>query len=342
MMDRATNLLAVRELRTYFFTRRGVVKAVDGVSFTINRGRALGLVGESGCGKSVTGLSIMRLVSPPGQIVGGEILFNETDLLKLNHEAMRKHRGQKIAMIFQDPMTSLNPVYTAGYQIAEAILVHQDVSNREARNRAVELMRAVAIPDAEQRAKSYPHELSGGLRQRVMIAMAISCNPELLIADEPTTALDVTIQAQILELLERLRQELNLSMLLITHDLGVVAETTDDIAVMYAGKIVEMASTREIFKNPQHPYTMGLLRCAPQITSVDEGKRRRLETIEGVVPNPLNLPPGCPFSTRCPEVQPACREGEIMFTDVSPGHLVRCVPRGSLVKRTPDEPAARG
>jgi len=340
MTGRATNLLEVRDLKTYFFTRRGVIKAVDGVSFPLERGRTLGLVGESGCGKSVTGLSVMRLVSPPGRIVGGEIRFDGTDLLTLNNEAMRKHRGKKIAMIFQDPMTSLNPVYTVGYQIAEAILVHQDVSKREAWNRATELMRAVAIPDAEQRVKSYPHQLSGGMRQRVMIAMAISCNPELLIADEPTTALDVTIQAQILDLLARLRQELNLSMLLITHNLGVVAETTDDIAVMYAGKIVEIASTREIFKNPQHPYTMGLLRCAPRISSVDGEKRRRLETIEGVVPSPLNLPPGCPFSSRCPEVQPACREGEILFTDVSPGHLVRCVPRGSLVKRTTDEQAA--
>ncbi|MBI3951289.1 MAG: ABC transporter ATP-binding protein [Acidobacteria bacterium] len=332
MTKQTEALLDVRDLRTYFFTRRGVVNAVDGVSFTIEPGRTLGLVGESGCGKSVTGLSILRLISPPGQIIGGEILFTGTDLLKLDKEAMRRHRGKKIAMIFQDPMTSLNPVYTVGYQIAEAILVHNDVSKREAWNRAIELMRAVAIPDAERRAKSYPHELSGGMRQRVMIAMAISCNPELLIADEPTTALDVTIQAQILELLAKLREELSLSMLLITHDLGVVAETTDHIAVMYAGKVVEIASTREIFKNPQHPYTIGLLRCAPSLTSVDGAKRRRLETIEGVVPSLVNLPPGCPFSSRCPEVQPACREGEIMFTEVSPGHLVRCVPRGSEVR----------
>jgi oligopeptide/dipeptide ABC transporter ATP-binding protein len=335
-----SKLLDIRDLRTYFFTRRGVVKAVDGVSFTIERGRTLGLVGESGCGKSVTGLSLIRLVSPPGQIIGGEVLFNGTDLLKLDNEAMRQHRGKKIAMIFQDPMTSLNPVYTVGYQIAEAILVHNDISKREAGNRAVELMRAVAIPDAERRAKSYPHELSGGMRQRVMIAMAISCNPELLIADEPTTALDVTIQAQILELLEKLRDELHLSMLLITHDLGVVAETTDDIAVMYAGKIVEIAPTREIFKNPQHPYTVGLLRCAPKITPVDGLKRRRLETIEGVVPSPLNLPPGCPFAPRCPEVQPECREGEILFTQIGQNHFVRCVPRGSEVRRSQGEQAA--
>jgi oligopeptide/dipeptide ABC transporter ATP-binding protein len=337
-----SKLLDVRDLRTCFFTRRGVIKAVDGVSFTIERGRALGLVGESGCGKSVTGLSIIRLVSPPGHIVGGEIMFDGTDLLKLDNESMRRHRGRKIAMIFQDPMTSLNPVFTVGYQIAEAILVHNEVSKREAWNRAVELMRAVAIPDAERRAKSYPHELSGGMRQRVMIAMAISCNPDLLIADEPTTALDVTIQAQILELLEKLRRELNLSMLLITHDLGVVAETTDDIAVMYAGKIVETAPTREIFKNPQHPYTMGLLRCAPRITPPQSLKRRRLETIEGVVPSPLTLPPGCAFAPRCPEVQPTCREGEILFAQVSENHFVRCVPRGSDVRRVPDDRVAEG
>jgi oligopeptide/dipeptide ABC transporter ATP-binding protein len=251
---------------------------------------------------------------------------------------MRRHRGNKIAMIFQDPMTSLNPVYTVGFQIAEAILVHNDVSKREAWDRAVELMRAVAIPDAERRAKSYPHEMSGGMRQRVMIAMAVSCNPDLLIADEPTTALDVTIQAQILELLEKLRDDLRLSMLLITHDLGVVAETTDEIAVMYAGKIVEMAPTREIFKNPQHPYTMGLLRCAPKITPADAQKRRRLETIEGVVPSLLGLPSGCPFAPRCPEAQPKCGEGEVLFTQSGANHYVRCVPRGSQVKRAQTEP----
>lgn len=333
MVQQSTTLLEVRDLRTHFFTRRGVIKAVDGVSFRLERGRTLGLVGESGCGKSVTGLSIMRLVSPPGRIVGGEILSDGTDILKLDAASVRRVRGKKIAMIFQDPMTSLNPVYTVGYQIAEAILVHNDVSKREARSRAVELMRAVAIPDAARRAKSYPHELSGGMRQRVMIAMAISCNPALLIADEPTTALDVTIQAQILELLARLRQELTLSMILITHDLGVVAETTDEVAVMYAGKIVEIASTREIFKNPQHPYTIGLLRCAPRITSGNGAKRQRLEIIEGTVPSLLNLPPACTFAPRCPEAQPACRQGDIMFTDVKAGHSVRCLARGSEVKQ---------
>lgn len=329
--DRRPHLLEVRNLKTYFFTRRGIVKAVDGVSFTIERGRTLGLVGESGCGKSVTGLSILRLISPPGRIVGGQILFDGVDLLTLDEEAMRRHRGKKIAMIFQDPMTSLNPVYTVGYQIAEAILAHHDISKREAWQRAVELMRAVAIPDPEQRARNYPHELSGGMRQRIMIAMAISCHPELLIADEPTTALDVTIQAQILELLEHLRQAMNLSMLLITHDLGVVAEATDRVAVMYAGKLVEIASTRDIFHNPQHPYTIGLLRCVPRMTTDPDGQRRRLETITGSVPDLVNLPPGCPFAPRCPEAHAACRQGEIAFTEVRPGHLVRCVARGSEV-----------
>jgi peptide/nickel transport system ATP-binding protein len=330
MPEHVQQLVDVRDLKTYFFTRRGVVKAVDSASFTIEPGRTLGLVGESGCGKSVTGLSILRLVPPPGRIVGGEIVFKGTDLLRLDNEAMRRHRGRRIAMIFQDPMTSLNPVYTVGYQIAEAILVHNHVSKRDAMDRAIELMRAVAIPAAEQRVKSYPHELSGGMRQRVMIAMAISCNPELLIADEPTTALDVTIQAQILDLLAELRRELGLSMLLITHDLGIVAETTDTIAVMYAGRIAEVGSTREIFRNPQHPYTIGLLRCAPKITR-SYGAKRRLETIEGTVPSPLNLPPGCPFSSRCPEARPACSEGDVMFTEVGPDHLVRCVARGSDV-----------
>ncbi len=336
--DRGSRLVEVRNLKTYFFTRRGIVKAVDGVSFTIERGHTLGLVGESGCGKSVTSLSILRLISPPGRIVGGEILFDGVDLLKLDDETMRRYRGKKIAMIFQDPMTSLNPVYTVGYQIAEAILAHHDIPKREAWQRAVELMRAVAIPDPEQRAKSYPHELSGGMRQRVMIAMAISCHPELLIADEPTTALDVTIQAQILELLEHLRRTMNLSMLLITHDLGVVAETADRVAVMYAGKLVEIASTRDIFTDPQHPYTIGLLRCVPRMTTAgQDDQRRRLETITGSVPDLVNLPPGCPFVPRCPEAHSTCRQGEIAFTEVSPGHFVRCVARGSEVIPHPSE-----
>jgi oligopeptide/dipeptide ABC transporter ATP-binding protein len=324
------HLLEVSDLKTYFFTGRGPVKAVDGVSFAIERGRTLGLVGESGCGKSVTALSLMRLVQPPGRIVGGSIRFDGKDLLQLNQEEVRQIRGARIAMIFQDPMTSLNPVLTVGYQVAEAVLAHEKVSKRDAWDRAVEMMRAVAIPDPERRAKSYPHELSGGLRQRAMIAMGLVCRPDLLIADEPTTALDVTIQAEILELLARLREEFHLSLLLITHDLGVVAQTADDVAVMYAGKIVELAPVREIFKNPQHPYTRGLLRCVPKVST--NGKQRRLETIEGVVPNLLNLPPGCAFADRCPEVVADCRRGEIEFARVSEGHAVRCVQRGSSVK----------
>lgn len=339
-MSEPANLLDVRELKTYFFTRQGIVKAVDGVSFTLRRGQTLGLVGESGCGKSVTGQSLLRLVSPPGRIVGGQVLFNGTDLLELDQETMRQHRGRHIAMIFQDPMTSLNPVYTVGYQIAEAILVHNDITKREAWDRAVALMKAVAIPDAARRARSYPHELSGGMRQRVMIAMAICCRPDILIADEPTTALDVTIQAQILELLMQLRREMNLSMVLITHDLGVVAETADHVAVMYAGRIVEIGTTRDIFKDPQHPYTRGLLRCAPTLTPTPSARRRRLETIDGVVPSLLNLPPGCPFAPRCPEVQSGCRQGEILFTTVRPGHLVRCVARGSATETPSLETAA--
>ncbi len=327
-------LLEVRDLRTYFYTPRGVVRAVDGVTFAIQRGRSLGLVGESGCGKSITGLSILRLLPPAGRIVGGEIRFEGRNLLELGAEDMRRLRGRKIAMVFQDPMTSLNPVFTIGTQIAEPILVHQKTSRREAWNRAVEVMRQVSIPDPARRAKSYPHELSGGMRQRAMIAMAISCGPALLIADEPTTALDVTIQAEILELLGRLRTEMDLALLLITHDLGVVAENADDVAVMYAGKIVEMGTVREIFVNPQHPYTRGLLRCAPKITSVG-ARRGRLEAIEGVVPSPFDLPPGCPFAPRCPEVRDTCRLGEINPHTVSPSHQVRCVARGSTVSESP-------
>lgn len=331
-------LLEVRDLKTYFFTRRGTVKAVNGVSFHLARGRTLGVVGESGCGKSVTALSILRLVPPPGRIVGGTILLDGVDLLGLTPDQMRRIRGRRIAMIFQDPMTSLNPVLTVGYQVAEAVLAHEKVSKREAWNRAVEMMRAVAIPDAERRARSYPHELSGGLRQRAMIAMALVCRPDVLIADEPTTALDVTIQAEILDLLARLREEFQLSVLLITHDLGVVAHTADHVAVMYAGQIVETAPVRELFKNPQHPYTRGLLRCLPRLG--DNGHRpRRLDAIEGTVPDLLSLPPGCPFADRCPEVIPECRRGSIGLTEVADDHLVRCVQRGSPVSEGELPPA---
>ncbi|MBI4469743.1 MAG: ABC transporter ATP-binding protein [Acidobacteria bacterium] len=329
----AEPLLEIADLQTHLFTDRGVVRAVDGVSFSIERGASLGLVGESGCGKSITGLSIIRLLPPSARMVGGAIRFEGQNLLELPAEPMRRLRGRRIAMVFQDPMTSLNPVFTVGTQIAEPLVVHENLSRRAAWDRAVELMRQVAIPDPARRARSYPHELSGGMRQRAMIAMAISCGPALLIADEPTTALDVTIQAEILELLGRLRRDMGLSILLITHDLGVVAENTDDVAVMYAGKIVERGSVREIFRSPQHPYTIGLLRCVPRITTAGD-RQGRLETIEGVVPNPFELPPGCAFAPRCPEARAECDLGEIDPYLASEGHVVRCVARGSSVRKT--------
>ncbi len=318
-------LLEVRNLSTHFATARGEVKAVDRVSFSLERGETLSLVGESGCGKSVTALSIMRLVAPPGHIAGGEILFEGRDLLKLSEPEMRSIRGNEIAMIFQDPMTSLNPVYTAGEQIAEAIRLHRGVSKREAWNQAIEGMRDVAIPAPEVRAKNYPHEMSGGMRQRVMIAMALACDPKLLIADEPTTALDVTIQAQILELLAELRERRNLGLLLITHDLGVVAETADRVAVMYAGQIVEEAPVRELFRSPRHPYTEGLLRAVPRLSEAGAGRKARLETIEGVVPNPLELPPGCRFAPRCAHAREQCNEGEIPLIETKTAHTSRCI-----------------
>ncbi len=322
------SLLEVRNLKTYFATKRGEVRAVDDVSFTLEQGETLSLVGESGCGKSVTALSILRLVSPPGRILtdgGGQILFEGRDLLELSEDQMRAIRGDDIAMIFQDPMTSLNPVYTVGEQIAEAIRSHRKVSKKEAWSQAIEGMRDVAIPASEVRAKNYPHEMSGGMRQRVMIAMALACDPKLLVADEPTTALDVTIQAQILDLLTELRERRNLALLLITHDLGVVAETSDRVAVMYAGKIVEEATVRELFARPRHPYTEGLLRAVPRLDESGEEKRRRLQTIEGVVPNPLDLPPGCRFGPRCEHAREKCRRGEIPLIGVSDYHLSRCV-----------------
>ncbi|HKX29334.1 MAG TPA: ABC transporter ATP-binding protein [Blastocatellia bacterium] len=318
-------LLEVRNLKTYFATRRGEVRSVDDVSFTLDQGETLSLVGESGCGKSVTAMSIMRLIMPPGRIVSGEIFFEGRELLKLREDEMRAMRGDQIAMIFQDPMTSLNPVYTVGDQIAEAIRLHRKVSKREAWNQAVEGMRDVAIPVPEVRAKSYPHEMSGGMRQRVMIAMALACDPKLLIADEPTTALDVTIQAQILDLLTELREKRNLALLLITHDLGVVASTSDRVAVMYAGKIVEVTSTRELFANPRHPYTEGLLRSVPRLNESAESRSGRLWTIEGMVPNPLDLPPGCRFAPRCEHRREICTQGEIPLIEVNADHSSRCI-----------------
>lgn len=320
-----THLLEVKNLQTQFPTRAGLVRAVDGVSFHLDAGELLGIVGESGCGKSVTSLSIMRLVAPPGKISGGEILFEGRDLLKLSGEEMRQIRGDDIAMIFQDPMTSLNPVFTVGEQIAEALRLHRKLSRAAAREAAIEAMREVSIPDPARRINDYPHQLSGGMRQRVMIAMALACDPKLLIADEPTTALDVTIQAQILELLDELRKTRQLAVLLITHDLGVVAEVADRVAVMYTGRIVEEAPVEELFARPKHPYTEGLLSSVPKLTITEAGKAERLTTIEGTVPSPANLPPGCHFAPRCPHRMPRCTEGRIPLYQLEHAVRVRCV-----------------
>src|SRR6195256_5392379 len=320
-----SHLLEVKNLATHFPTRAGLVRAVNGVSFHLDQGELLGLVGESGCGKSMTALSIMRLISPPGKIVAGEILFQGKNLLELSNAEMRDVRGNDIAMIFQDPMTSLNPVFTVGEQIAEALRLHRGLSRKQARAAAIEAMREVSIPDPALRADDYPHQLSGGMRQRVMIAMALACDPKVLIADEPTTALDVTIQAQILELLNGLRKTRELAVLLITHDLGVVAEVAERVAVMYTGKIVEESPVEELFARPKHPYTEGLLRSVPKLTAEDVIKKERLATIEGTVPSPTDLPPGCHFAPRCPYRLPRCTEGEIPLYDLARGVKVRCV-----------------
>jgi oligopeptide/dipeptide ABC transporter ATP-binding protein len=318
-------LLDVEGLKTYFPTRAGVVKSVDDVSFYIGEGELLGLVGESGCGKSITALSIMRLIAPPGKIVAGSIRFKGEELTTASAERMREIRGNDMAMIFQDPMTSLNPVFTVGEQIAEALRLHRKLNKRDAWSAAIEAMREVAIPSPDTRANDYPHQLSGGLRQRVMIAMALACDPELLIADEPTTALDVTIQAQILELLDDLRKTRKLAVLLITHDLGVVAEVADRVCVMYTGKIVEESGVDEIFDRPKHPYTQGLLRSVPKLTARDVAKHDRLQTIEGTVPNPTKLPDGCHFAPRCPFRMERCTRGEIPIYLLENGVGVRCV-----------------
>ncbi len=312
-------LLEVKNLQTHFPTRAGLVRAVNGVSFYLDSGELLGLVGESGCGKSITALSIMRLIAPPGKIVGGEITFDGKNLLQLSDAEMRQIRGDDIAMIFQDPMTSLNPVFTVGEQIAEALRLHRKLSRKAARAAAIEAMQEVSIPDPARRVDDYPHQLSGGMRQRVMIAMALACDPKLLIADEPTTALDVTIQAQILELLDELRKNRELAVLLITHDLGVVAEVADRVAVMYTGRIVEESPVEELFARPKHPYTEGLLRSVPKLTSATVAKKQRLETIEGTVPSPTDLPPGCHFAPRCPHRMPRCTEEEIPLYDLEGG-----------------------
>jgi len=320
-----SHLLEVKNLHTYFNTREGLVCAVEGVSFQLDGGELLGLVGESGCGKSITALSIMRLVAPPGKIVAGEILFAGRDLLKLSNAEMRAVRGNDVAMIFQDPMTSLNPVFTVGEQIAEALRLHRKLSRSAARAAAVEAMREVSIPDPELRAKDYPHQLSGGMRQRVMIAMALACDPKLLIADEPTTALDVTIQAQILELLNELRRSRELAVLLITHDLGVVAEVADRVAVMYTGQVVEHSPVADLFAHPKHPYTEGLLRSVPKLTTAATKQEPRLQTIEGTVPRLTALPPGCHFEPRCPYRMPRCREHDIPLYPVADEVAARCV-----------------
>ncbi|MFV0390102.1 MAG: ABC transporter ATP-binding protein [Pyrinomonadaceae bacterium] len=317
------HLLEIANLQTHFPTREGVVKAVDDVSFSIDVGELLGLVGESGCGKSITSLSVMRLISPPGKIVGGSIKFNGIELTTASESHMRRIRGNDIAMIFQDPMTSLNPVFTVGEQIAEAIRLHRKLDKKSAWKAAIEAMKEVSIPSAERRVNDYPHQLSGGMRQRVMIAMALACEPELLIADEPTTALDVTIQAQILELLNNLRRSRNLAILLITHDLGVIAETADRVCVMYTGKIVEEASVDEIFENPRHPYTQGLLNSVPKMGL--ESHEDKLSTIEGVVPSPTALPTGCHFAPRCKFQKEECITGEIPLYELGDDSRVRCV-----------------
>lgn len=301
----ARKLLSVRDLKTSFFTHVGEVKAVRGISFDVNEGEVLGIVGESGSGKSVTSLSIMGLLQYPGRVVDGEILLNGEDILTYSKDQMRKVRGKEIAMIFQDPMTSLNPVYTIGNQVMEMILEHEKMTKREARARAIEMLKLVGIPAAEKRIDSYPHEFSGGMRQRVMIALALSCNPKLLIADEPTTALDVTIQAQILNLIKKLNKQFGMTTMLITHDLGVVATVCDKVAVMYGGLIMEYGTVDEIFYHPRHPYTMGLLGSIPH---VDGGEKRRLIPIDGTPPDLINPPKGCPFSTRCKYCMNVCTQ----------------------------------
>jgi peptide/nickel transport system ATP-binding protein len=318
-------LLEVKNLKTYFFTDEGVVRAVDGVDLYIKQGETLGVVGESGCGKSVTALSIMKLIpQPPGKIVEGEILYNGVNLVDLAANKMRKIRGKEISMIFQEPMTSLNPVFTCGEQIAEALRLHEGLGRRDAMDKTVEMLKLVHIPNAERRVKEYPHQLSGGMRQRIMIAMALSCNPKLLIADEPTTALDVTIQAQILELLNELKTKLRMAVMLITHDMGVIAETAQRVVVMYAAKVAEEAPVSELFKEPLHPYTQGLLRSIPRI-DLAATERRRLETIPGTVPTLRGeIAAGCRFAPRCPFVKSVCTEKDPVLKEVKSGHKVSC------------------
>lgn len=323
----AEALLEVKNLATHFHTEEGVVKAVQDVSFEVNPGEVLGVVGESGCGKSITSMSILRLIQQPqGKIVNGEINFNGKNLLSISEEEMRKIRGNKISLISQDPMTSLNPVLTIGEQIMEAIILHQGLNKKDAKQKAIEMLKLVGIPSPEERVDQYPHEFSGGMRQRAIIAMALSCEPDLLIADEPTTALDVTIQAQILDLMREIKVKRNAGIILITHDLGVVAEMCDRVAVMYAGKVVEYTDVRTLFKSPGHPYTIGLLNSIPKI----EEEKERLIPIEGQPPNLVHLPKGCSFAPRCAEVQSVCHSKEPGLTKIKDGQFVRCLLREEI------------
>jgi peptide/nickel transport system ATP-binding protein/oligopeptide transport system ATP-binding protein len=318
----ANQLLNIRGLKTVFYSEAGTAAAVDGIDLEMGPGETIGLVGESGCGKTVTALSIMRLVQPPGEIIGGQIFLEGKDLLTLTEDEMRKIRGNDVSMIFQEPMTSLNPVFKVGEQIAEVFWIHRDMSKRDAADAAVDMLRKVGIPSPEKRAKDYPHQMSGGMRQRVMIAMALACDPKLMLADEPTTALDVTIQAQILELMNDIKTNKGTGIILITHDLGVVAEMADKVAVMYAGKIVEEAPVDSLFGSPQHPYTIGLLQSVPRLDK-EAKEKLRLHVIKGMVPDLRKLPPGCGFQDRCPEVQEICKTYPTLELKSS-GHLVRC------------------
>ncbi len=324
-MTQHPHLLDVENLQTYFYTFDGVARAVDDVSFHLSKGEVLGIVGESGCGKSVTAQTVMRLIPvPPGKIVQGQILFDGVDIVDLSMEQMRTIRGKRISMIFQEPMTSLNPVYTIGDQISEMFTLHENLSKKESWDRAIDMLQRVQIPAPEKRVHEYPHQLSGGMRQRAMIAMALSCNPEILIADEPTTALDVTIQAQILDLMVQLKEDYETAIIMITHDLGVIAELAERVVVMYAGKIVEESATEAIFEDPKHPYTRGLLKSIPKLGQRAQHGRQRLQEIKGIVPSLYDLRVGCSFAPRCPEVMDQCRENMPDLIDTGSGHAVRC------------------